>query len=67
MDEAVCLFVALENACRVQLLVEAAAANGIPKRIIDDQDAAFTAATVQDSDVSYVHTFHVCDSVPDTW
>jgi len=67
VDEAIHLFVALENACRVQLLAEAAAANGIPKRIIDEQDAAFTAATLQDPDTSYVHTSHVYGSVPDIY
>ena len=29
----------------MQLLVEAAAANGIPKQIIDAEDAAYTAET----------------------
>jgi len=55
VDEAVYLFFALENACRVQLMAEAAAANGIQKNIIDPEDAAFTAATLRDSDISYLN------------
>jgi hypothetical protein len=31
----------------VQLMIEAAAAGGIKKSIIDDEDAKFTAATIQ--------------------
>ncbi|BGP45128.1 hypothetical protein JCM10450v2_000945 [Rhodotorula kratochvilovae] len=45
--EAVYYFQNLERLCKVQLLVEAAAANGLEKRIIDDEDAAFTAATLK--------------------
>ncbi|GAA5997118.1 uncharacterized protein JCM10292_006221 [Rhodotorula paludigena] len=37
----------LDRLCKVQLMVEAAAANGIKKVVIDDVDAAFTAATLQ--------------------
>ena len=33
--------------CKAQLLVEAAAANGLPRRFIGDEEAAFTAATLQ--------------------
>jgi ribulose-5-phosphate 4-epimerase/fuculose-1-phosphate aldolase len=47
VDEAVYLFSALENQCKVQLMVEAAAANGIKKCLIDAEDAAFTANTIQ--------------------
>lgn len=42
VDEAAYLFTLLENSCRVQLLAEAAAANGIPKRYVDDEAAAYT-------------------------
>ena len=37
VDEAAYLFSALENQCRVQLMVEAAAANRLKKRIIDNE------------------------------
>jgi hypothetical protein len=37
----------LENACRSQLLAEAAAANGLPKKIIKDDAAKFTADAAQ--------------------
>jgi len=52
VDEAVHLFYVLENACKGQLLLEAAAANGLKKSIIEPEDAAFTANTLQDPDVS---------------
>ncbi|GAA6041706.1 hypothetical protein JCM8097_003092 [Rhodosporidiobolus ruineniae] len=45
---------AVERLCEIQLKVEAAAANGIPKMLIDDEDAAFTAATVQAPDAVYL-------------
>jgi ribulose-5-phosphate 4-epimerase/fuculose-1-phosphate aldolase len=48
IDKAIYLFTALENACRVQLMAEAAAANGIQKVLIDEEDAAFSAATLAD-------------------
>lgn len=35
-------FLALEQACQAQLLAEAAAANGIPKKIIGDKEAVYT-------------------------
>lgn len=47
VDEAVYLFSALENQCKVQLLIEAACANGVPKHLIEDEDAKFTANTIQ--------------------
>lgn len=37
----------LENACQSQLLAEAAAANGLPKKIINDDAAKFTAEAAQ--------------------
>jgi len=55
VDEAVHLFFALENACYVQLMMEAAAANGNQKNIIDEEDAAFTANVLQDPNISYAH------------
>ncbi|GAA6041704.1 hypothetical protein JCM8097_003091 [Rhodosporidiobolus ruineniae] len=47
VDEAVYSFALLERLCEVQLKVEAASAGGIKKKVIDDEDAAFTAATLQ--------------------
>ncbi|KAK4689326.1 hypothetical protein P7C73_g787, partial [Tremellales sp. Uapishka_1] len=47
VDEAVYLFSALDKQCKCQLMIEAASASGIKKTVIDDKDAAFTAATIQ--------------------
>ncbi|KAJ5601848.1 class II aldolase/adducin domain protein [Penicillium lagena] len=47
VDEAAFLFSSLENACHAQLLAEAAAANGVPKKIIKDEVAKYTAETAQ--------------------
>ncbi|KAH8814710.1 arad-like aldolase/epimerase [Flagelloscypha sp. PMI_526] len=47
VDEAAYLFSALERQCKVQLLVEAASANGLSKTIISPDDAEFTAKTIQ--------------------
>lgn len=43
VDAAAILYSFLENACHSQLMAEAAAANGIPKQIISDQAAKYTA------------------------
>ncbi|CAH0040391.1 unnamed protein product [Clonostachys solani] len=42
IGEAAAFFVALERACQAQLLVEAAAANGLPKKYVGDEEAAYT-------------------------
>lgn len=42
MGEAAAFFIALERACQAQLLVEAAAASGIRKRYVGDEEAAYT-------------------------
>ena len=47
VDEAAILYSMLENACQSQLLAEAAAANGLPKKIIKDDAARFTADAAQ--------------------
>jgi ribulose-5-phosphate 4-epimerase/fuculose-1-phosphate aldolase len=47
VDEAAILYSMLENACHSQLLAEAAAANGLPKKIIADEAAKFTAQAAQ--------------------
>lgn len=41
VDEAAYLFRLMEKSCEAQLLVEAAAANGIQKEIIRDEEAAY--------------------------
>lgn len=40
--EAVYIFQSLERLCKVQLMVEAAAANGLEKKVIDDEVRART-------------------------
>ncbi|ESK84752.1 class ii aldolase adducin domain protein [Moniliophthora roreri MCA 2997] len=55
IDECIYLFALLEKTCQMQLMVEAAAANGIPKVCIDDDDAKYNAATQKDPAVLYAH------------
>ncbi|KAL4873367.1 hypothetical protein BDV12DRAFT_159855 [Aspergillus spectabilis] len=47
VDEAAWLFASLDHACHSQLLAEAAAANGVPKKIISNDVAQYTADAVQ--------------------
>ncbi|PLN80455.1 class II aldolase/adducin domain protein [Aspergillus taichungensis] len=47
VDEAAFLFSSLDNSCHAQLLADAAAANGVPKRVINHEVAQFTADAVQ--------------------
>ncbi|KAJ5792647.1 Meiotically protein [Penicillium pulvis] len=47
VDEAAILYSMLENSCHSQLMAEAAAANGIPKKIIAPEVAQYTADTAQ--------------------
>lgn len=47
VDEAAILYSMLDNACHSQLLAEAAAANGIPKRVINNEVAQYTADFAQ--------------------
>lgn len=42
IDEAAFLFTLMENTCKVQLLAEAAAANGITKKYCPDKEAEYT-------------------------
>jgi ribulose-5-phosphate 4-epimerase/fuculose-1-phosphate aldolase len=42
VDEAAFLYTLMENSCRVQLLAEAAAANGLSKSICPDEEAEYT-------------------------
>ncbi|KKF95610.1 Meiotically up-regulated protein 14 [Ceratocystis platani] len=53
VDEAAYLFTIVERSCQVQLLVEAAAANGIPKIIIGDEVAAYTQKMTANPDSLY--------------
>lgn len=49
MDEAAFLFASLDGACHSQLMAEAAAANGVPKKVISHEVAQFTADSVQNA------------------
>lgn len=49
VDEAAFLFASLDHACHSQLMADAAAANGVPKKIIAHDVAQFTANAVQNS------------------
>lgn len=42
MAEAAARFIILERACRTQLLIEAAATNGVAKKYIGEAEAAYT-------------------------
>ena len=60
VDEAAFLYFSLDNACHTQLLAEAAAANGVPKRIISNEVAKYTADVAQNH-VSYSSVESVVD------
>ncbi|KAF9893679.1 hypothetical protein FE257_009847 [Aspergillus nanangensis] len=53
VDEAAYLFTLAEKSCGIQLQVEAAAANGIPKMIIDDQVAEYTFQMTSEPEALY--------------
>ena len=53
VDEAAYLYTLMEKSCEVQLKVEAAAANGIPKIIVDDEAAAYTFKMASDPEALY--------------
>jgi ribulose-5-phosphate 4-epimerase/fuculose-1-phosphate aldolase len=59
VDEAAYLFMLMEKSCEVQLLVEAAAANGITKVYVDDEVAEYTHRMTSDSETLY------CEFQPD--
>jgi ribulose-5-phosphate 4-epimerase/fuculose-1-phosphate aldolase len=50
VDEAAYLFTLMERSCMVQLSVEAAAANGLKKRFIGDDEAKYTFDMTADPD-----------------
>jgi ribulose-5-phosphate 4-epimerase/fuculose-1-phosphate aldolase len=53
VDEAAFLHILMERSCEVQLLVEAAAANGIEKKMVGEEDAAFTFKMASDPETLY--------------
>ncbi|KAI1328605.1 arad-like aldolase/epimerase [Xylariaceae sp. FL0255] len=53
VDEAGFMFGLLDRACDMQLRVEAAAANGIPKRIIADEEAAYNFRMASEKNALY--------------
>ncbi|KAK7447312.1 class II aldolase/adducin domain-containing protein [Colletotrichum acutatum] len=53
VDEAAYLFTLMERCCEIQLLVEAAAKDGLEKKCIDDATAKHTFETSSDSDSLY--------------
>ena len=53
VDEAAFLFTSAERSCRVQLLAEAAAANGVQKVLISDEEAAYNFKMESDYETCY--------------
>ncbi|KAF2799685.1 class II aldolase/adducin domain-containing protein [Melanomma pulvis-pyrius CBS 109.77] len=53
VDEAAYLYTLMERSCEVQLMVEAAAANGLPKILVDDEAAAYTFKMASDPESLY--------------
>ncbi|KAL2817960.1 class II aldolase/adducin N-terminal [Aspergillus cavernicola] len=53
VDEAAYLFLCMERSCKGQLLIEAAAANGIPKRLISHEEAEYTFRMASDPQTLY--------------
>lgn len=53
VDEAAWLFLSMEKACENQILAEAAAANGLKKVLITDEEAAYNQKMEGDADTSY--------------
>ena len=53
VDEAAYLYTLMERSCEVQIMAEAAAANGIPKVLVDDHAAEYTFKMSSDPDTLY--------------
>ena len=53
VDEAAFLFTSMEKSCQVQLLAEAAAANGLKKVVINDEEAAYNFKMESDYETCY--------------
>ncbi|KAJ9137896.1 L-fuculose-phosphate aldolase [Pleurostoma richardsiae] len=52
--EAAAYFMILERACQTQILAESAAANGIEKRLVGDEEAAYTKSWLGTTEVMYM-------------
>lgn len=52
--EAGAYFVCLERACQTQILAESAAANGVPKKFVGEQEAAYTKSWLATPEVMYM-------------
>lgn len=59
VDEATYLYTLMERSCEVQLLAEAAAANGLPKVLVPDDAAEYTFRMASDPETLY------CEFQPD--
>jgi len=53
VDEACYLYTLMERSCQIQLLAEAAAANGLPKVYVPDEAARFTFESASDPEALY--------------
>lgn len=53
MDESAYLYMLMERSCEIQLMVEAAAANGIPKVFVSDDAAEYTFRMGSDPESLY--------------
>ena len=53
VDEACYLYTLMERSCQMQLLVEAAAANGVPKVYVPDAAARYTFEHASDPETLY--------------
>lgn len=53
VDEAAYLYTLMERSCEVQLQVEAAAANGVPKIYVEDAAAEYTFRMGSDAESLY--------------
>jgi len=53
VDEAAYLYTLMERSCEIQLMVEAAAANGVPKVYVDDEAAEYTFKMASDPESLY--------------
>lgn len=52
--EAAAYFITLERACQTQLLAESAAANGIEKRLVGEEEAKYTKSWLGTPEVMYM-------------
>lgn len=53
VDEAMYLFTLMERSCEIQLMVEAAAANGVPKVYVPEESAKYTFEMASDPESLY--------------